>query len=117
MQRAIDRLASKLGIDQDAARQQLIDPVGGIPLGRPGPPEEVAELVFSEVEMKCLRISADETGTSQFDVVEISLLARRPRTPGTRWYIHPPDSRGVRGKIGFDKRPDSMPQVSYLAKM
>ncbi len=33
------------GIDENAARQQVMDMLGGIPLGRPGRPEEVAELV------------------------------------------------------------------------
>ena len=33
------------GIDQDAARQRILDMIGGIPLGRTGRPEEVAELV------------------------------------------------------------------------
>jgi NAD(P)-dependent dehydrogenase (short-subunit alcohol dehydrogenase family) len=33
------------GISEDAARQRIMDMLGGIPLGRPGRPEEVAELV------------------------------------------------------------------------
>jgi NAD(P)-dependent dehydrogenase (short-subunit alcohol dehydrogenase family) len=33
------------GVSEDAARQLSLDMLGGIPLGRPGRPEEVAELV------------------------------------------------------------------------
>jgi NAD(P)-dependent dehydrogenase (short-subunit alcohol dehydrogenase family) len=32
------------GISEDAARQRIVDMLGGIPMGRPGKPEEVAEL-------------------------------------------------------------------------
>ena len=41
----ITRLAESAGTDQEAARQNLMDSLGGIPIGRPGRPEEVAELV------------------------------------------------------------------------
>jgi len=44
-ERLIDRLASGAGTDYATARQGLVDALGGIPLGRPGHPEEVAELV------------------------------------------------------------------------
>jgi NAD(P)-dependent dehydrogenase (short-subunit alcohol dehydrogenase family) len=33
------------GISEEAARQMIMDMLGGIPIGRPGRPEEVAELV------------------------------------------------------------------------
>jgi NAD(P)-dependent dehydrogenase (short-subunit alcohol dehydrogenase family) len=33
------------GISEDAARQRIMDMLGGIPIGRPGRPEEVAEPV------------------------------------------------------------------------
>jgi NAD(P)-dependent dehydrogenase (short-subunit alcohol dehydrogenase family) len=38
-------LAKSQGIDEQAARQQIMGMIGGIPIGRPGDPEEVAELV------------------------------------------------------------------------
>jgi NAD(P)-dependent dehydrogenase (short-subunit alcohol dehydrogenase family) len=39
------RLAEGRGVDERAARQAIVDMIGGIPVGRPGRPEEVAELV------------------------------------------------------------------------
>jgi hypothetical protein len=41
----VTELASKAGVDYAAARQGLMDSLGGIPIGRPAQPEEVAELV------------------------------------------------------------------------
>jgi NAD(P)-dependent dehydrogenase (short-subunit alcohol dehydrogenase family) len=41
----IMQLAQSSGIDEGAARQRIMDMIGGIPIGRPGKPEEVAELV------------------------------------------------------------------------
>ncbi len=41
----VKRLAESAGTDEEAARQSILDSLGGIPLGRPAWPEEVAELV------------------------------------------------------------------------
>jgi NAD(P)-dependent dehydrogenase (short-subunit alcohol dehydrogenase family) len=41
----IERLAASAGSDRNTALQGLMDSLGGIPIGRPGRPEEVAELV------------------------------------------------------------------------
>lgn len=43
--RLIDRLAESGETDRDTARQGLMDSLGGIPMGRTGRPEEIAELV------------------------------------------------------------------------
>lgn len=43
-QALIERMAAHRGGSEDEARQQLMDSLGGIPIGRPGKPEEVAEL-------------------------------------------------------------------------
>jgi len=44
-QALVQRLAQHGGGSEEAARQDLMDSLGGIPIGRPGKPEEVAELV------------------------------------------------------------------------
>ena len=41
----VDRLASDQGTDATTARQAVMNSLGGIPLGRPARPEEVAELI------------------------------------------------------------------------
>jgi len=43
--RLILRLAEEQGVDESTARQGLMDSLGGIPIGRPNRPEEVAELI------------------------------------------------------------------------
>ncbi|MBN9551067.1 MAG: SDR family oxidoreductase [Alphaproteobacteria bacterium] len=41
----VKRLAAHAGSDEQAARQGIMDALGGIPIGRPAWPQEVAELV------------------------------------------------------------------------
>lgn len=41
----VRRIAASGGIDEAAARQSIMDALGGIPIGRPALPEEIAELV------------------------------------------------------------------------
>jgi NAD(P)-dependent dehydrogenase (short-subunit alcohol dehydrogenase family) len=39
------QVAQSNGVSEEAARQLIVNMIGGIPIGRPGRPEEVAELV------------------------------------------------------------------------
>ena len=41
----IDRISGSAGVSRDAALQQIMDSLGGIPLGRPAQPDDTAELV------------------------------------------------------------------------
>jgi NAD(P)-dependent dehydrogenase (short-subunit alcohol dehydrogenase family) len=56
----IDRLAANAGTDRDTARQGLMESLGGIPIGRPGWPAEVAELVAFLASDRAASITGSE---------------------------------------------------------
>jgi NAD(P)-dependent dehydrogenase (short-subunit alcohol dehydrogenase family) len=56
----IDRLAASSGTDRNAAREELMKSLGGIPLGRPGWPAEVAELVAFLASERAASITGTE---------------------------------------------------------
>jgi len=58
--RMISRLAVQHDNDEQAAREGLMKSLGGIPIGRPGRPEEVAELIAFLVSLRAASIHGAE---------------------------------------------------------
>ena len=56
----IERLASEAGTDAPTARQGLIAALGGIPIGRPNRPQEVADLIGFVVSPRAATITGTE---------------------------------------------------------
>jgi NAD(P)-dependent dehydrogenase (short-subunit alcohol dehydrogenase family) len=58
--RLVGRLAQTSGGDYEAARQSLMDSLGGIPLGRPAKPREVADLIAFLASPRAASITGTE---------------------------------------------------------
>jgi NAD(P)-dependent dehydrogenase (short-subunit alcohol dehydrogenase family) len=56
----VGRLAAKAGSDEQTARQGLMDALGGIPIGRPSKPSEVADLIAFLVSPRAASITGSE---------------------------------------------------------
>ena len=54
------RMAAQRGIGEEAARNVIMESLGGIPIGRPARPEEVAELVAFLVSERAASIHGSE---------------------------------------------------------
>ncbi|RKN04768.1 SDR family oxidoreductase [Streptomyces radicis] len=59
-ERLVDRVSQRLDGDREAALGELMDSLGGIPIGRPSEPEEVAELVAFLASDRAASISGVE---------------------------------------------------------
>jgi NAD(P)-dependent dehydrogenase (short-subunit alcohol dehydrogenase family) len=56
----VGRLAAEAGSDEQSARQRLMDSLGGIPIGRPAKPGEVADLIAFLVSPLAASITGSE---------------------------------------------------------
>ena len=56
----VKELATKSGMDYERARQSLMDSLGGIPIGRPATPKEVADLVVFLASPRAASITGTE---------------------------------------------------------
>lgn len=56
----VERIAAEAGTDYEGARQRVMDGLGGIPLGRPAQPGEVADLIAFLVSPRAASISGAE---------------------------------------------------------
>jgi NAD(P)-dependent dehydrogenase (short-subunit alcohol dehydrogenase family) len=56
----VERLATEAGSDYHTARMKLIQSIGGIPIGRPNKPKEVADLIAFLVSPRAATITGVE---------------------------------------------------------
>jgi NAD(P)-dependent dehydrogenase (short-subunit alcohol dehydrogenase family) len=56
----VERLAGQAGTDHEGGRQRIMQSLGGIPLGRPARPQEVADLIAFLVSPRAGSISGSE---------------------------------------------------------